>query len=188
MDAKLLLDPAKTVFGGPFDWKTGDRQPAALPALPGAIGAHSAASSGRGTVEDWVRQAKAQGLAYLVFLEEFAKLPKEKFEELKKECARLTTPEFAAIPGFTIDDEIGNHYFYFGPSVSYPDRKFLVEGWDGLHLLRPRSEPQSSAGHQGAVEHDHAGLRIYGKCLQADGGQFSLQPGRRALCQFLRQL
>ena len=121
----LVADPHKTRFGRPFEWSARVAFPPVEPAFPGVIGARSAASSGRGTVEEWVAAAQAQGLAYLVFLEEFAKLTPQAFGQLKADCARLTTPRFAAIPGFAIDDEVGNHYFYCSPTLPYPDKQFL---------------------------------------------------------------
>ena len=125
MDPALLENPNKTKFGKPYDWPVEITFPPVEPAWPGVIGARSAYSSGQGTVEEWVRAAKAQGLAFLVFLEEFASLTPEEFDQLKADCARLSDQDFAAIPGFTIDDEIGNHYFYFGTAFPYPDKKFL---------------------------------------------------------------
>jgi hypothetical protein len=125
MDQKLLVDPQKTVFGAPYTWPAEVTFPAVEPAWPGVIGARTRYSSGKGTPDEWVAKAKAKGLAYLVFLEEFSKLSQENFEKLKADCTRLSTPEFNAVPGFTIDDEVGNHYFYFGPTFPYPDKKVL---------------------------------------------------------------
>ena len=127
MATNMLVNPQKTVFGAPYKWTDKVTFPAVEPAYPGVIGARTAYSSGKGTVDEWVAQAKAQGLAYLVFLEEFRQLSAEHFDKLKADCARLSTPDFSAIPGFTIDDEVGNHYFYFGTTFPYPDRKFLSE-------------------------------------------------------------
>ncbi len=125
MDPQLLVNPQKTIFGKPYAWPAEPAFPAAQPAWSGVIGARTRYSSGAATADEWVAKAKAKGLAYLVFLEEFSKLSRENFEKLKADCTRLSTPEFNAIPGFTIDDEVGNHYFYFGPSFPYPDKKFL---------------------------------------------------------------
>ncbi len=125
MDEKLLVDPQKTVFGTPHPWPAALTFPAARPAWQGVIGARTRYSSGTATADAWVAAAKAKGLAFLVFLEEFSRLSAADFEQLKADCARLSTPEFNAIPGFTIDDEVGNHYFYFGPSFPYPEKQFL---------------------------------------------------------------
>lgn len=114
----------------PFDWSTArEKESVPLdvhPAVAGLIGARTAFTSGAGTVEQWVTEARKNGLGYLVFLEEFASLSPEEFAALKQECARLTTKDFAAIPGFAIDDEVGHHYFFYGTSFPYPEGKFLT--------------------------------------------------------------
>lgn len=117
--ARMLTDPYKTVFVKPYDWSNA-RVADAPQQLPGVIGARTAYSTGHGTVDDWAAKAKASGLAYVVFLEEFASLSRESFDKLKADCARVTAPDFAAIPGFTIDDVVGFHYYYFGTTFNYP--------------------------------------------------------------------
>jgi hypothetical protein len=125
-DPRLREDPRKTVFGKPYDWPAGAPVfPAVEKAYPGLVGARSAASSGKGSVADWVAAGKAQGLAFVVFLEEFARLTPEALEKLKADCRQASTPDFAAIAGFTIDDEVGNHYLYFGANVAYPKAKYI---------------------------------------------------------------
>jgi len=108
-----LPDPAAPPTP-PFDWSGPASFRASHPASVGSIGARTTFSSGKADPGQWVEAAKAQGLDYLVFLEEFASLTAEEFEALREECRRLTTSEFTAIPGFTIDDEVGHHYFYLG--------------------------------------------------------------------------
>ena len=125
MQMTMLANPYKTQFGKPADWSGKLEFPAVEPAWPGVIGARTAYSSGKGTVDEWVAAAKAQKLSFLVFLEEFSRLSKDNFDKLKADCARACTKDFAAIPGFTIDDEVGNHYFYFGDTFPYVDKKFL---------------------------------------------------------------
>ena len=124
-DEGLLRDPNQTVFGAPFAWKEDLAFPAVEPAWPGVVGARTRYSRGKATADEWAASARAKGLAWIVFLEEFASLSAEEFGQLKADCARLSSAEFSAIPGFTIDDEVGNHYFYFGTTFPYPDRKFL---------------------------------------------------------------
>lgn len=125
MDKVLLRDPLKTQFCAPFAWDQPVPAPPVLPAREGLIGARTRYSSGQGTVAEWIAAAKAKGLSFLVFLEDFRALSKTSFEALKRECAASTDTDFAAIPGFTIDDEIGNHYFYFGTAFPYPPADFL---------------------------------------------------------------
>ena len=122
---ELLRNPYKINFGKPFVWDDTVAFPAADTRYPGIIGARTRYSAGKATVEEWVAAAKAKGLSFIVFLEDFSRLSAEDFERLKADCTRLSTPTFAALPGFTIDDEIGNHYFYCGTSFAYPEKKHL---------------------------------------------------------------
>lgn len=139
-DPALLADPYQAPVGTPYAWPAELSFPAVEPAYPGVIGARTVYSSGRATPEEWVSAARAQGLSFLVFLEDFPSLSAEEFEQLKTDCERLSSPDFAALPGFTIDDEVGNHYFYFGPAFPYPDASFLSE--DGT-VLRSRDRELS---------------------------------------------
>jgi len=125
MDAEMLRDPHKTRFAPPFDWPEKVKFPPVQAAYEGLIGARTTYSSGKATPEQWVAAAKAKGLSYIVFLEQFSALSPDEFRALKADCARLSSAHFWAIPGFTIDDEVGNHYFYFGTTFPYPDSKFL---------------------------------------------------------------
>lgn len=125
MRETLLENPYRTRFSEPYRWPAKVTFPPIEKAFPGVIGARTRYSTGKATAEEWVQAARSQGLAYLVFLEDFRALSPEEFAQLKADCARLSSGEFTAIPGFTIDDEIGNHYFYFGTTLPYPDRKFL---------------------------------------------------------------
>jgi hypothetical protein len=124
-DPALERDPARTVFGQPWNWQERGSAPAAQRRHPGVLGARSAASSGSGRPEEWVARAKALGLTWLVFCEEFAAMDRGRFETLKADCARLSDSSFAAIPGFAIDDEVGHHYFYAAPALAWPSANLL---------------------------------------------------------------
>lgn len=122
-----LLDPpnrasATRPWAGP---DASPAQPFAKPHLRGVVGARTRHSTGSADVAEWARQAKAVGLDYLVFLEEFTEMTHEGLETLKRECAAVSDDAFLAVPGYVIDDEIGNHYFFFAPNVPYPDAHFL---------------------------------------------------------------
>lgn len=125
MNVALLSDPLKTKYCAPFKWDEQVTRKESAASRQGVLGARTLHSSGRGAVKEWVAAAKRDGLSYIVFLEEFAMLSRESFEALRKECAESTGVDFAAIPGFTIDDAVGNHYFYFGTEVPYPRKDFL---------------------------------------------------------------
>ena len=124
-----LVSPFVTTFGKPFDWSqsSGATFPHLDNTWPGVIGARTALSGGKGSVGEWVAQAKKAGLKYLVFLEDFAELTEAELAKLKAECAKLTDADFAAIPGIRIRDEVGNHYFYASPLLLYPEKKLLSD-------------------------------------------------------------
>jgi hypothetical protein len=88
--------------------------------LTGLVGARTAYSCGEGTVAEYVEAAKAAGLDYLVFLEEYASLTAEKLEALKADCQALSTDTFFAVPGYTIDDLAGAHFFCYGYEIHCP--------------------------------------------------------------------
>jgi hypothetical protein len=125
MDATMLADPHETRFAKPFSWDRKLAFPAVEPAHTGAVGARTKYSTGKATADEWVAAAKAGRLAWLVFLEDFRHLTAAEFDKLKADCARLSGPAFTAVPGIAIDDEVGNHYFYFGTTFPCPAAKFL---------------------------------------------------------------
>ncbi len=144
--ARPNLDLQKNAFKietvKPYNWeKTTKTETYSVNA--GLIGARTTFSSGNGSVEQWVNEAKKNGLKYLVFLEEFSALSPEKFNALKKECAQFTSKDFAAIPGFTIDDEVGNHYFYYGTSFPYPESKLLTTDGKRFASLDQELDPKN---------------------------------------------
>jgi hypothetical protein len=125
-EESLLRNPNKARLAQPYRWPDHFDFSRPEPALAGVVGPRTIYSSGKATAEQWSEKAKAAGLAWIVFLEDFASLSKGNFQKLKADCARLSSPQFEAIPGFTIDDEVGNHYFYCGTSFPYPEAKFLT--------------------------------------------------------------
>lgn len=143
MDPALLRAPHKTVFGKPFNWSKPVPVPAVEPAFRGVIGARTVYSTGSATVGQWVTRAREKGLSFLVFLERFDHLSAAEFSRLKAECAQASTAAFAAIPGFTIDDEVGNHYFYFGTSFPYPAAKFLSEDGKTFRSYDAQLDPEA---------------------------------------------
>ena len=138
---EMLRNPHKIKFSKPFTWDNTVSFPAQNPRYTGVVGARTRYSSGTATADEWVRQARAKGLSFIVFLEEFSKLSSDDFTRLKADCTRLSTPDCAAIPGFTIEDEIGNHYFYCGTTFAYPERKFLSPNGKVFRSYEPSLPP-----------------------------------------------
>ena len=86
----------------------------------GIIGPRTTYSSGRSSVAEYVAAAKAAGLAYVVFLEDFSKLSYENFEALRLECRKYCADGFVALPGFTYENVDGNHQYVYGDQPLYP--------------------------------------------------------------------
>jgi hypothetical protein len=151
------LPPVVAVAPEPFDWRTTAfpvgswsglstfwnagkqadtplEQPTAARDFHGIIGARTVASGGTGTVADYVAEAKALGLSFVVFLEHFEQLDEAGYQRLVADCAAATDDQFAAIPGYLIRDETGVRYFFFGkgltglpaPENLTPDRRIRV--------------------------------------------------------------
>ncbi len=101
--------------------------------IPGLIGARTALSTGSGTVADYVREAKAAHLSFIVFLEDLFKMDDGKWQQLVADCTACSDATFAAIPGLTYEDAQGNHLYVFAdrvklpaPSMLLPDRRLAT--------------------------------------------------------------
>lgn len=92
----------------------------------GLIGARTAYSGCQGTVEDYAKAAKEAGLDFIVFLEEFGKISEADYRKLDTQCKALSTNELLLIPGFTIDNNIGNHLFTYGYDAVWPKPEQLT--------------------------------------------------------------
>ncbi len=106
--------------------------------VKGLIGARTAASIGRGTVAEYVENAQAAGLDFIVFLEDYKALSPDKWEAVKAECAALTTDSFFAVPGYTIEDAVGAHTFQYGYTMPLPPPEILSA--DGKILSNESSD------------------------------------------------
>jgi hypothetical protein len=88
----------------------------------GIIGVHTVASDGKGSVADYVAAAKAQGLSFIVFLEDVAKSDDARFAKMVADCKAQTTADFIAIPGYMYRD-LGNnlHFDYNVDALPLPE-------------------------------------------------------------------
>ncbi len=118
-----------------IDWSTSP----AVSAIPdqaqyrGLVGARTALSTGKGTVADYVKAAKAAGLQYLVFMEDSLKMTEAKWEQLIEQCKASSDDAFLAVPGLTYEDAQGNHLYAFAdnvrmlkPSMLLPDGRLAT--------------------------------------------------------------
>ncbi len=88
----------------------------------GLIGAKTTYSSGTGSVEDYAKAAAAAGLDFLVFLDDFHKLTPDKLAQLKNDCDRHSNETIRLLPGFSIENNIGNRMFFYSPDPAWvPD-------------------------------------------------------------------
>ncbi|MEI8194773.1 MAG: hypothetical protein WCI73_02575 [Phycisphaerae bacterium] len=161
MDDRLLESPFKTKFVGPWDWAKRVEMPADPPQVRGVVGARTAYSSGKGTVAEWVAAAKQEKLGFIVFLEEFAALTPEKLERLKKDCAAASGPDFTAVPGITIDDEIGNHYFWCSRKLAWPRAELLTADGKKFGSADPKVKGNISGLTLGYM-HRQSGMALIG--------------------------
>lgn len=91
----------------------------------GLIGARTTLSTGKSTVAQYAKAAKAAGLDYLVILEDHKAMSPEKNEKLRQECRVVSDATFQAIPGYTIEDEFGNPWFFAGDKATHLKDVFL---------------------------------------------------------------
>ena len=105
------------------------------------FGLHSNYSDGQSSVEDYVHAAKAAGLSGVVFADPLEKLSAEKYESLRRDCARYSSPDFYACPGVEFTDASGIRWFFAGEKVTWPEEKPFQKGnytyhlWDGEKIL-----------------------------------------------------
>ncbi|PJB70402.1 MAG: hypothetical protein CO095_08970 [Armatimonadetes bacterium CG_4_9_14_3_um_filter_58_7] len=169
-----LSEPSKGRFGGfmpqkqeqpkesgfvQIDWDKTVPQGASMPnCYRGLIGARSSLSSGKGKPEEFVQAAKQAGYQFLAFTEELARLTPEKFQQLQGFCVKTSDASFRAYAGFTYEDESGNSWATFGPTLKYPDKNWRSEkypdrlagnnalsrscNWPPVILLTPHHNPE----------------------------------------------
>ena len=68
----------------------------------GVIGPRTIYCTGLSSPEEYVAKAKALGLDFVIFLEDFAALKPSGFENLKADCRRLSTETFWPCPALLI--------------------------------------------------------------------------------------
>ncbi len=105
----------------------------------GVIGPRTTWSTGVSTPDQYVAAARAAGLDFIVFLDEFAALKPGGFESLKADCRRLTTGDFLALPGVTYQNDDGNHEYVFGRYLRLPSKLLLSP--DGQRLATRTKGP-----------------------------------------------
>jgi hypothetical protein len=94
----------------------------------GLYGAKSAFGGGSGSVEEWAATARALGLGFVVFMDDFAELTPERFHQLQLECKLHSSADLSLIPGYAMETTIGDHFFAYGPgdALTFPPDNCLA--------------------------------------------------------------
>jgi hypothetical protein len=92
----------------------------------GLIGLRTNHGGGRDSVTAYAAAARELGLDFLVFLDPFARLDRERFAALVRECKAHSGERLLLLPGFTIDSNIGSHLFFYGPDPAWPPDNVLT--------------------------------------------------------------
>ena len=113
----------------------------------GLIGAKSAYSSGTGTIAEYAAAAKQAGLDFLIFMEDFDRLTKEKFEQLKADCVANSDDKLLLLAGFNIKNNVGNHMFFYGPDPVWPPDLVLTGPSKNLIYMTEQKEDGTYTGY-----------------------------------------
>lgn len=126
------------------------------------VGAHSAASGGKGKVADWKIAALKEGFSGVVFREKILDMNKAQWEAFEAECKAACDDQFIAIPGQEFIDWENNRFMRFQRTIPYPndarltpDKKrmkdqlsfFFDAGWPANFPLTPKSNPNPFWGY-----------------------------------------
>jgi len=121
-----LLEENKLPVHSPLNWNKIEF-PLPPKVFKGVVGIQTKISGGKGNIEEFVKKAISSGLDFIVLLEDFTKLTKEKWENLVKDCEKLSDEKFLVVPGFKFQDGYGNNYFAVGLNIRFPDDFLLDE-------------------------------------------------------------
>ncbi|HEY3416508.1 MAG TPA: hypothetical protein VGM23_06465, partial [Armatimonadota bacterium] len=73
----------------------------------GTVGAHTALSTGKGSVQDWADAAKQAGFDFIIFTEDLAAMKGDKWKQLQSACKAATSDTFIAYPGIEYKNAAG---------------------------------------------------------------------------------
>ena len=121
-----------------IDWKTVAANPE-RPLAKGLFGARSTFSTGSASVEEMAVAARAAGLDYIVFAEDFAALKTKNAAEIDAACKKVSGADFTAVPGFVIQDDNGSYWFYAKSPLVFPAPELLTP--DGSKFVMFNEKP-----------------------------------------------
>jgi len=126
-------------------WKGEDptlrQPPQGMTLFKGVIGAQTSLSGGQGTVADYAKAARAAGLNFLVFLEDFTSLDAARLAQLKSDCTQNSDAQLTLYAGYRMDNNIGNHMFLFGPGAALPPSRLLTGASHKTFMLQGETAP-----------------------------------------------
>ena len=111
----------------------------------GLAGAHSAYSSGKGSVAEWVTAAKAADLDFIIFMEDLSQMNAEKWEKLKAECAANSDDKFLAYPGMEFQHDNFNRGYLFSRNWRWMEEEKILTK-DRRFIQNSRNVPDSQGG------------------------------------------
>jgi hypothetical protein len=108
------------------------------------VGARTAYSDGKGTVEDYAAAAKKAGYDVVCFTETFESMTEEKMRQLIADCKKYSDDTTAFLAGVDIEDDLGNRFLLVGLSQPLRPHQLMKDGdsapgkkliWTGYMLL-----------------------------------------------------
>ncbi|HEY3396420.1 MAG TPA: hypothetical protein VGM19_02065 [Armatimonadota bacterium] len=119
----------------------------------GLIGARTTYSGGKSTVAEYAQAARALGLQYLVFLEDFETLKDDQWDKFKQECEAHSDDKLILIPGIRLQTERGVNFFGFRSGLKLPQPGFLVAGTRKLAQRLDQTFGEASWGEDNGPRH-----------------------------------
>lgn len=100
-------------------------------------------------MQEYAAAAAASGISFLAFLEPYTALTNASFSALLADCKSYSTPNLLLWAGWTIDTNIGDHYFGYGPKAELPPPA-LVDNTSRF-IIQPRDpkDPRNFTGMNG---------------------------------------
>ncbi len=138
----------------------------------GILGAHTSYADGSGSVADYVKAAKAAGLAYIVFTDPLELLTPQKLDELKADCKKYSDKTFYACPGVEFTDGSGIRWVCWGervvwPSGSIKQKDYTYPIWDDAKkVVSQYGEYIMRCGYAPSAIIDYKQLGSVGACME----------------------
>ena len=110
-------EPCKPKVADPRAWPDPEQIGEEWQYRKGLIGAMPANGGGSGTVAQFVEPARERGLGWVVFVADFARVDRARWDALVAECAAATTADFACVPAVLTRDEQDNRFIQCGAAA-----------------------------------------------------------------------